>query len=379
MLNRTGWFLAALMCFATPGWCQEAAPDEMQRIFQRLLENPSDPTLNFRYAELAITQNRVRSALAAYERILAGDPNNEQAKAGIRRIRQMLAPEFTAVTLSLGGQYETNPRLAGSGRAGGGDFSLAPQAEIVDEHRLGDLRLRSEGQVFADFYKRFDDINYGKVSATTGPVLGVGDWNVRPAVGAGYAWLNGDSFYGEGITSLSVAPQTEGPLRRINLQFSYDWINGRITHRDAFQIELSPQFYWVDQLTTDDAILVTPFYRYNGVTGTGPAGSGVGAQPFPLESHQFGGRVDYYLSVFQDYAIDANFTGYYQPFNELVTNGTNHRHDRYLAPGIQFIVKGFLSTHQDVVLGYLYEDNHSNDSTETYRNQTVSLRSVWRF
>src|SRR5579862_129486 len=133
MRSVAGWLAAAAIVAAAPCWSEEATSNNLQDVFQRLLENPSDVTLNFRYAELAIQQNRLRSALAAYERILATDPSNAEAKAGIRRINQLLEPEFTAVTLTLGGQYETNPRLAGTGRQAGDDASLTPQAEIVDE------------------------------------------------------------------------------------------------------------------------------------------------------------------------------------------------------------------------------------------------------
>lgn len=374
-----GWLVGCLIAIAAPCWGQEASPEALQAVFQRLLENPSDVALNFRYAELALQQNRLRSALAAYERVLATDPNNEEAKAGVRRIQQLLEPEFTSVTVTLGGQYESNPRLAGAGRPAGDAAALIPQAEVVDERRVGSLRLRSEGDVVADFYKRFSDLNYGKANANTGPVLSLGDWQVRPALGFGYAWLNGNTFYDEATSLLTLAPPSGGPLRRINLQFSYDWIARSIAPRDAFQIEVAPQLYWVNQFTDQDTILVTPFYRFNGVNGSGPPGSGVGGQPFPLQSHQVGGRIDYYVALFGNFAIDANFTGYYQPYNQTVTNGTSERHDRYLSPGLQLILKEFPLTRADLVLGYQYEDNGSNDPAETFTNHIVSLRSVWRF
>src|SRR5688572_4814547 len=89
---------------------------ELRRIFEQILQDPGNPGLNLRYARLATERGDIRKALAAYERILAQDPTNEEAKAGIRRIQRELEPSITRVTLQLGGQYESNPRrLTGKG------------------------------------------------------------------------------------------------------------------------------------------------------------------------------------------------------------------------------------------------------------------------
>ena len=61
---------------------------ELRRVFEQILQDPGNPGLNFRYARLATDKGDIRKALAAYERILAQDPNNEEAKAAIRRIQR---------------------------------------------------------------------------------------------------------------------------------------------------------------------------------------------------------------------------------------------------------------------------------------------------
>ena len=369
-----------LAVLATPCRSQEPPPSELQRLFDRLQQNPFDIELNFRYAELAIEQDRLRSALAAYERILATDPENAEAKAGVERIRRLLRPEFTDATVIGGGQYESNPRRAGKGVSGGDDVLAVTQADVIDERRIGQYRLRSEADFFANFHDRFTEIDYGRVAANSGPILGLHeDWEIRPAIGGGYAWLDGQTFYGEGSSLLSLYSLGAGPLRRVDLLFEYDKVSETFARRDAYQIALSPQLYWVNRVTDQDIVLLSPFYRFNGVVGSGPPGIGPSAQPFPLESHQFGGRIDYYVAFSGDVAVDANFTGYYQPFNEHVFNGSGLRRDRYLSPGAQVILKEFLSKRHDLIFAYQFEDNSSNDDTETFDNHILSVRSLWRF
>jgi len=81
---------------------------ELRRVFEQILQDPGNPGLNLRYAPLAIDRGELRKALAAYERILAQDPDNEEAKAGIRRIQRQLEPTLTRATLLLSRRGDGN-------------------------------------------------------------------------------------------------------------------------------------------------------------------------------------------------------------------------------------------------------------------------------
>lgn len=59
--------------------------------------------------------------------------------------------------------------------------------------------------------------------------------------------------------------------------------------------------------------------------------------------------------------------------------GSKLRRDRYLSPGAQIILKEFLSKRHDLIFAYQFEDNSSNDDTETFDNHILSVRSLWRF
>ena len=75
--------------------------DALARLNQQILKSPTDPALNLQYAALAESLGLTRLALAAYERILMADPNNQAAQAGIDRVRRAIQPSTTRRPLSL--------------------------------------------------------------------------------------------------------------------------------------------------------------------------------------------------------------------------------------------------------------------------------------
>ena len=99
---RSLWRSAIAMAIAIAGPLSIAAAQEdpeLRRVFEQILQDPGNPGLNFRYARLATDKGDIRKALAAYERILAQDPNNEEAKAAIRRSQRELEPTSTRITV----------------------------------------------------------------------------------------------------------------------------------------------------------------------------------------------------------------------------------------------------------------------------------------
>ena len=94
---------------------RQALADELDIVFGQLLAEPANPSLNLRYAELAMARGETRKALAAYERVLAQDPNNRQVIRAYNRAKRQLQPSVTAFTLSTGFVYESNPRQVTGG------------------------------------------------------------------------------------------------------------------------------------------------------------------------------------------------------------------------------------------------------------------------
>lgn len=123
--------VAAIAVFATPG---QVLADEITSVFDQLLSNPDDPALNLRYAELAMAQGETRKALSAYERVLARDPDNAEARRAYKKAKRQLQPAVTAFTLTTGLVFESNPRQVRSSSAEhDDDLSLEANLLMFDE------------------------------------------------------------------------------------------------------------------------------------------------------------------------------------------------------------------------------------------------------
>ncbi len=85
---------------------QAQGAEDIESVFQRLLQNPSDVELNLLYARLAEERGELARALATYERLLLQGPENATALAEAARIHRLLEPSLTAYVAILGYRYE---------------------------------------------------------------------------------------------------------------------------------------------------------------------------------------------------------------------------------------------------------------------------------
>jgi len=356
-----------------------AAETELRRIFEQLIENPTDTELNMRYAREAEAQGELRKALGAYERVLINDPDNGQAKAEIARIKRALAPEFTDVTVVLGADYESNVRqLRDADDAD--DFAFGARVALRDERKVDDLRWRTNGQAFANVHAEFGQLDYGVVAADTGPILPLAaGWTVRPGVGARYAWLDGETLLYGGSVHLNFENAPTETLQRVDIGAGYDEIGGAFSNRDAFYVDISPRFVWREVAADGDFVAVRPRYRFDGGTGDEPNDRFVRRDIFPERFHHVGARVDYFTPLAPWAFGGVNFEASWRAFNGQVPGGDDGRRDTYIAPGTMVVFPDAFLREHDVMLTYTYEHNVSNDGVENYQNHIVGLRSIWRF
>jgi hypothetical protein len=354
---------------------------EMRQVFEQILQDPGNPGLNLRYARLAINRGEIRKALAAYERILAQDPNNEQAKAGIRRIQRELEPSVTKVTLLLGGQYESNARRVPGHSGRLHDGTLYGRLQASDERLIGAVRWRTEADVYANWHFKFHDIDYGFAGARGGPVFEIADGlRVNPFVGGSYSWLTRRTFYGEGTAGVTVDITTEGTIQSsILARWGYQFVGSFFSTRDATFVEVSPRFV-ISRLGYERGIgVVTPYWRYNGVFGSGPPGTDPRSEPFPARSHQLGLRADYFFPVLENVTFGIGGIYEYRHYFETVTDKSKNRRDHILSPSAQVIVAGLASGHADLIFSYSFEHRTSNDRSQLYDNHTAGAKILWRF
>ena len=372
--------MAAAIALATgDAWAQEPTRQELRRVFEQLLRDPTNTELNLRYAILARERGELRKALATYERMLATDPDNEEAQEGIRRVRLLLKPDVTEITVLIGGEFQTNPKYEVDSDSGTDDGILVGQLLVTDRRNLGETRWRTDGDIYSNWHAKFGDIDYLSIGVQTGPVFELAEgWDIRPAVGVSYAILDRDPFFYEGSFSLSIESTEDGTFQSLNFRGAYDDIDSEVAGANAYFLEINPRFVFSDLFTESDQAVLNPLYRYNGVRGSG-TGTGINAETFPLRYHVIGARADYVFPITEEIYGGLNFTASYEIYNERVAGKTNDRRDIYLVPGARIIIARVFNPRHDIVIGYQYERNLSNDKLETFENHTARVRSVWRF
>jgi hypothetical protein len=381
--RRVVWVaaFAALCATAAPAPAQMDDDAEMRRVFQEILRDPTNPGLNFRYARLATARGEYRKALAAYERVLARDPSNAEARAGIQRILQQTEPSYTNITVVVGGQYESNPRHQRNRTNSTGDGALTAQFNFSDERRLFNLpfmwRTEADGSLL--YYATMRDVNLVSIGARTGPVFTVArGLKVNPFIGLFRTWLDRHSLSLEPTAGVMVESEVTGPLKSVTARWGFVGVGRTYSERDGTFVEVYPTLEFRNLGLQRSLTIVTPYWRYNGVIGSGALTETPENEPYPARQHQLGGRVDYFVPILAWLTGNVNFTYEYRHYFERIPLETKNRRDHIFAPGAQLIFGSFLENQVDVIASYLFEYRQSNDGNQRYLNHTASVRVVWR-
>ena len=382
--GRAAWItifalLVGLSIPNAPTFAQGASDRDMRQVFEEILRDTGNPALNMRYAQMAIDRGELRKALVAYERILARDPNNEEAKAGLRRVRLQIEPSVTRFNILSGAQYESNARRVPHHTGNIYDATLFTRANVRDDRTIGAVRWVSRGEVYANYHPRFHDIDYGTVQGQTGPVLDFGDnFRIHPFAGAGYSWLTRRTFFTEATAGATFEFDAFAPLRDIEVRWGYDFVGRAFSTRDGTYVEVSPRFQFPNLLTKGAVGIAVPYWRYNGVFGSGPPGVDSLNTPFPARSHQLGARLDYFLPVVSWLTVDLNFSYDHRHYFEAVSDRSKQRRDQTFVPGVQVVIPSLFQGQVDLIGHYAYEYRSTNDGPERYQNHIAGLRILWR-
>jgi hypothetical protein len=372
-------FFALLVGFAHARPAAAQSDLEFQSAFDEIMLAPTAPAPNMRYARIAIARGELRKALAAYERILAGDPTNAEALAGRDRILRQLEPETTRFLLAINGYYQTNPRHANASNSLTDDGSYGGRFSMVDERRLFSLRWRTEADVFGTRFVEFRDLDIASFGGRTGPVLPFSNLRrVHFFVGGSYNMLDGRTFFTEPTAGLNFEFDDLGPFRGVTVRWGYQLLGRHLTSRDGTFVEIYPRFVFSDVAFKGSTLTVVPFWRYNGVVGSGQPVEPFGL-PFPSRLHQLGVRADYVVTLFPHFAVGVNGSYEYRHYFEQFTAETHHRRDHVVVPGGQLILFGLAGNRFDLIASYNFEHRTSNDGVARYNNHIAGLRGQWRF
>lgn len=365
---------------------QPAATDgvgELARLNQQILRAPNDPALNLQYAALAERLGLLRLALAAYERILIADPNNQAAQAGLDRVRQALQPATTQYFAETGYAWESNPRYTHVPTTHGQD-QLFAALNVVDERPVDDMRWRTVGDASLHYYagSLISDLDYARLGVTTGPVLQLSPGlTVNPGLGVAGAYFDHRWFYAEVAASAAFTAYPGGAEQALFLRGAYREYNHAILsgtqggYADAIGKVTLPELF------PDTAIVLSPWVRLSEIAG------GVGPSIIPFKTDiqpgnyvDIGGKAQVYHSLNDQVILGASVAisgRFYQ--SEDVPASSSRRRDTTLSPGVQLILPHFLAYQSDLRFGYQYTRNYSNIPIDTYNDHTVSITLATRF
>ncbi|MDA7946772.1 MAG: tetratricopeptide repeat protein [Hyphomicrobiaceae bacterium] len=372
--------LAVFLCLALilP---RSAAADELDVVFGQLLAEPANPSLNLRYAELAIARGETRKALAAYERVLAQDPTNRQVIRAYNRAKRRLQPTVTAFTLSTGFIYESNPRqVTGGSRFNESDVAFEATLLMFDERTISGHRWRTVGNAGGHLQFEVGDLNDAYVSLITGPVIDLGTkTRLHIAPGTAGAWLDDDWVYYDGLIKFTLERVAMGATQDVTVAVKHRETNSDFGGSDGLIVEVNGNFVRPNVIKPGDSLYVLPHFRYSKPGGNGP-GRVFQNSLFPGDYIEYGGRLVYYKPVAKRRIYLGGGIGVFErDYNQNVAFGTKDREDTLIVPTAHVILPNVRRSKFDLRFDYRFEHNDSNDPTEDFENHVVGGRTVRRF
>jgi tetratricopeptide (TPR) repeat protein len=373
--------LALFFVFAVPAL---AAADDLARLNAQLMNNPGDVELNLQYARAAEAKGEIRLALAAYERVLATDPNNAEAKAGLERVRVRILPTVTELFTEFGGGWDSNPHQVPFGR--GSDLGLFGRVSFRDERSLWDTRWRTTALVVGNVYKDSGDLGYAYGSAAFGPVYAVSPtFTMHPALGGAVSYFDHHLFYSEGFASLLFEGQANGWVQTYRFRGGFREFDNFWPATQGFFADATAKLAKPEVLVPGDLFIISPWVRWSGVGGAFAVNTPnifVGNDVQLGRYVEAGARVEYFMTLADWLVAGASFA-----YNErdyarsmlIFSSGSFSRKDHIYSPGATLIFRHVLPIPGDIRLDYRYERDNSNDAFSSYTDHIVTLTYARRW
>jgi hypothetical protein len=344
-----------------------AGADELTDIYARIIANPVDTELNLQYAMVAEGRGEYRKALAAYERILVNDPGNEAARRGIQRVRRIIEPAVTLKTIELGAMLESNPLHAAEG--GEGDIYGYGRFGVRDERPMGAHRWRTLFNAYGELHARETELNYGSLTAETGPLIDLpGTWlTFRPGIGAGAAAFDGRFYYWDVNASAGLEGYLQGAYQWARLRAGYRQYDPSFTTHDGFYADLTGKLSFQNVIHDRDVFSLSPRLRWSGIEGEPENGAEEFAPGLYVEA---GNTFAYSKLVTDTVTAEVDFRISQRWYEDI---GMGPREDLLLSPGASLIFSGLFGVQTDLRLAYRYEWNDSNDNDHDWQNHSLKI------
>lgn len=367
----------ALLIFCAPGnlWA-----DDLDRIYQKVLQDPLNVELNLSYAKLAESLKQEGKAVAAYERVLAVDTGNAIALAALKRIRVALAPVITHGRFEIGARYETNVRQFPASMKNPDDFTGFANLFVRDQRPLLGEIWRSDMFGYFDLHDKISLLDFWYVRAHTGPIYDLGDEaTIQIAPGGALSFLNKNFYFKEPAVRFRFEKLVTGVLDRLDIRVGYRDVDKTFGNSDGLVLDVVARSFNRSVLTSADAVIIQPFFRIRKGSGDPSGGGGATVTSVVGDYMEMGGNFLYYILLGGEVRAGATFVGFYRKYRRNVFLMTNRRHDYFIAPGAEILFRNVACRGCDLSLKYRFEKNFSNDKFESFKNHLVSFSAVKRF
>lgn len=374
-LGKLFSFLA--IAFLAMGAVAPAHGKEIDVLHAHILRNPSNIELNLRFARLAEASGIPRWALAAYERVLAEDPQNTEARQGIQRILRGMQPSFTLVTAEFGAAYESNPRLYLPPKRG--ELLGIGSLSLRDERFLGDTRWRTTGLLAGQVHQKNGELNYGYAGFDTGPVIDLAQgWRVHPALGAAAAYFDHHFYYSEAAASATFEGSWDGAFQALRLRAAYRKYDDFFPSSEGFYADIRGRFSALNVLGDGSIAFLSPWVLWSDISGS--VVNLLVTELQPGAYLEWGGRVELYKRLAPWLIAGGSVSVARRDYRTDVVPGTGDtREDTIFIPGAVLIFPNLVAAQTDLRLDYKFIDDHSNDPARSFTNHFVSATVVSRF
>jgi hypothetical protein len=129
-------------------------------------------------------------------------------------------------------------------------------------------------------------------------------------------------------------------------------------------------------------MIVSPWYRWSGIGGTGFSTLLASEQVQPGKYSEYGGRIEFYRRVFEWLTIGGGFAVSHRDYAQsidLAIPMTMNRRDVTLTPSATLIFHNVVGYQTDLRADYRFEHNDSNNALRDYENHIATLMLVSRF
>ncbi len=371
-----GYVIAALLATVCAA---NAATDELSALYTQVMQRPADSDINLRYARAAEASGKLRWAYAAYERVAVNDPSNREAQEGLLRIARRLQPSFTDFLLQAGVSYESNPLYVPT--------SHTPEAQVFatlgvkDERTVGDLRWRTTGLAAGIDHTRADQLNYGYVGATTGPLFDfIGGTQLHLAVGGGGAYFDQHPWYGEAVARAVVEANAFGAAQSVAFRLAYRDYDSFFPAGQGWYWDVIGRFITPGFLDSQNTLVFSPWVKRGDAPGTIPVSL---LQPGvePANYLESGGRIELFRQVFDGVLLGPTFYALERWYDSNLAAGTinQKRQDFIWSPGATLFLPNFFADQVGLKVEYQYIRDNSNDATASFVDNMITASVVARF